>query len=116
MPDIELFIDDTKVNVPEGTSILDAAETLGIRIPTLCYHPDLSLEGACRVCIVEVEGARNFLPACATPVALGMKVKTNSPQIRQARRDIVELILDNHPKECQTCERDANCDPCGSGC
>jgi iron-only hydrogenase group A len=110
MPDIELFIDETKVTVPEGTSILDAAETLGIRIPTLCYHPDLSLEGACRVCIVEVEGARNFLPACATPVALGMKVKTNSPQIRQARRDIVELILDNHPKECQTCERDAHCE------
>lgn len=110
MPDIELFIDETKVTVPEGTSILDAAETLGIRIPTLCYHPDLSLEGACRVCIVEVEGARNFLPACATSVALGMKVKTNSPQIRQARRDIVELILDNHPKECQTCERDANCE------
>lgn len=110
MPDIELFVDDKKISVPEGTTILDAAETLGIKIPRLCYHPDLSLEGACRVCIVEVEGARNFLPACATPVSLGMKVKTNSPQIRQARRDIVELILDNHPKECQTCERDANCE------
>ncbi|MFC1760818.1 NADH-dependent [FeFe] hydrogenase, group A6 [Planctomycetota bacterium] len=110
MADIELFIDNNKISVPEGTTIMNAAETLGIKVPRLCYHPHLSLEGACRVCIVEVEGARNFLPACATPVALGMKVKTNSPQIRQARRDIVELILDNHPKECQICERDANCE------
>lgn len=110
MADIELLIDNTKVSVPEGTTILEAAATLGIRIPTLCYHPDLSVEGACRVCSVEVVGTRNFLPACATQVAPGMEVKTSSPQIRQARRDIVELILDNHPKECQTCERDGHCE------
>lgn len=110
MKEIELLIDNTKVTVPEGSTILEAAATLGIHIPTLCFHPDLSLEGACRVCIVEVDGARNFLPACATHVTPGMQVKTNSPQIRQARRDILELILDNHPKECQTCERDGRCE------
>ncbi|MCP4451639.1 MAG: 2Fe-2S iron-sulfur cluster binding domain-containing protein, partial [Planctomycetes bacterium] len=110
MKNVELIIDNTTVNVPEGTTILEAAETLGIKIPRLCYHPDLSLEGACRVCIVEVEGVENFLPSCATAVRDGMKIKTNSPQIREARRDLVELILDNHPKECQTCDRDANCE------
>jgi NADP-reducing hydrogenase subunit HndD len=110
MADIELFIDNTQISVPEGSTILEAAATLGIQIPTLCYHPDLSLEGACRVCSVEVEGVRNFLPACATHVTSGMRVKTNSPQIRQARRDILELILDNHPQDCQTCERDGNCE------
>lgn len=110
MKNVELIVDDTTVSVPEGTTIMEAAETLGIKIPRLCYHPDLSLEGACRVCIVEVEGVDSFLPSCATKAADGMKVKTNSPQIREARRDLVELILDNHPKECQTCDRDANCE------
>jgi len=110
MKNVELIIDNTTVSVPEGTTIMKAAETLGVKIPRLCYHPDLSLEGACRVCIVEVEGVENFLPSCATAVGEGMKIKTNSPQIREARRDLVELILDNHPKECQTCDRDANCE------
>ena len=110
MNTISLFIDDTEISVPTGTTIMQAAEKIGIKIPRLCYHPDLSIEGACRVCIVEVEGAKNYLPSCATSVWEGMKVKTNSPEIRRARRDLVELILDNHPKECQTCERDGNCE------
>lgn len=89
---------------------MQAAETLGIHIPRLCYHPDLSLEGACRICIVEVDGARNYQTSCSTQVREGMQVRTNSPDIRQARRDLIELILDNHPKECQTCERDGQCE------
>lgn len=107
---VKLTIDGIDISVPENTTIMDAAETLGIRIPRLCYHPHLSIEGACRVCIVEVEGAKNYLPSCATKVWEGMKVKTASPEIRQARRDLVELILDNHPRSCQTCERDGNCE------
>ncbi|MEW6535175.1 MAG: NADH-dependent [FeFe] hydrogenase, group A6 [Candidatus Auribacterota bacterium] len=107
---VTLTIDGKKVEVPHGTSIMNAAELLGIKVPRLCYHPKLSVEGACRVCIVEVKGARNFIASCATPVAEGMEVTTTSPEIRQARRDIVELILDNHPKDCQTCERDGNCE------
>jgi len=110
MKNVQLTIDNTTVTVPEGSTILQAAETIGIRIPRLCYHPDLSIEGACRVCIVAVEGVRNYVPSCATPVRDGMKVTTNSPEIRLARRDLVELILDNHPRECQTCERDGNCE------
>ncbi|HUW61893.1 MAG TPA: NADH-dependent [FeFe] hydrogenase, group A6 [Candidatus Bathyarchaeia archaeon] len=107
---ITLTIDDREVRVPAGTSIMEAAETIGVHVPRLCYHPDLSLAGACRVCIVAVKGTEAFAASCSTPVMPGMVVQTASPDIRQARRDIVELILDNHPKECQTCERDSNCE------
>ncbi|MEI6242281.1 MAG: NADH-dependent [FeFe] hydrogenase, group A6 [Chlamydiota bacterium] len=107
---ITLSIDNEKVSVPSGTTILHAAEKLGIVIPRLCYHPKLSLEGACRVCIVKVVGENAYSTACSTPVREGMEVLTHSPEIREARRDIVELILDNHPKECQTCERDGHCE------
>ncbi len=110
MKTINLIIDETPVKVPEQTTIMQAAETLGIHIPRLCYHPHLSLEGACRICVVEVDGARNYQTSCSTQVREGMQVRTNSPDIRQARRDLVELILDNHPKECQTCERDGQCE------
>ncbi|MCK5740014.1 [FeFe] hydrogenase, group A, partial [bacterium] len=106
----KLTINNTVLTVPEGITIMQAAEKIGIRIPRLCYHPYLSLEGACRICIVEVDGMRNYAASCAVKVREGMVVRTNSPEIRQARRDIVELILDNHPRECQTCERDGNCE------
>ena len=107
---INLTIDDATLVVPAGTTIMKAAEKLGINIPRLCYHPALSLEGACRVCVVQVEGFSHFITSCSQQVWEGMKVQTNSPQIRQARRDILELLLDNHPKDCQTCERDGNCE------
>ena len=107
---IELTIDDQKVRVPAGTTIMEAAETLGIHIPRLCYHPDLSLMGSCRVCIVDVKEMGFYMASCAVAVWPGMEVRTNSPQIRQARRDIVELLLENHPMDCQCCERDGNCE------
>lgn len=110
MKNINLTIDDNPLSVPEGTTIMKAAETIGVYIPRLCYVPDLGIEGACRICIVEVEGFKNYQTACSTKVTEGMKVKTNSPAIRQARRDLTELILDNHPMDCQTCERDGNCE------
>jgi iron-only hydrogenase group A len=107
---INLVIDQEPVQVPKGTTVLKAAEQLGIHIPRLCYHPNLSLEGACRVCVVQVEGFNHFLTACSQEVWEGMQVQTNSPQIRQARRDIIELLLDNHPMDCQTCDRDGQCE------
>ncbi len=107
---INLTIDGTPVVAPEGTTILQAAETLGIHIPRLCYHPDLSLAGSCRVCIVEVKGMAQYMASCSVTVWEGMEVQTNSPEIRQARRDIIELLLDNHPRDCQTCERDGHCE------
>jgi NADP-reducing hydrogenase subunit HndD len=107
---IHLKIDDTPLTVPEGTTIMEAAERMGIRIPRLCYHPDLSLAGSCRVCIVDVKGMGYYMASCSTKVWEGMEVETNSPEIRRARRDIVELLLDNHPQDCQTCERDGQCE------
>ncbi len=107
---INLTIDDIKVAVPEGTTVMEAAERIGVHIPRLCYHPDLSLAGSCRVCIVDVKGMGFFMASCSVAAWEGMEVQTNSPEIRQARRDIVELLLDNHPTDCQTCERDSNCE------
>ncbi len=107
---ISLTIDDTQIKVDPGTTIMEAAEQLEIKIPRLCYLPDLSLAGSCRVCIVEVSGIPYYMASCSVDVWEGMEVQTNSPGIRQARRDIVELLLDNHPMDCQTCERDGNCE------
>ena len=107
---VSLTIDGVQVQAAEGTTILEAAERLGIRIPRLCYHPDLSLAGSCRVCIVDVKDMGHYMAACSSQVWEGMEVQTNSPAIRQARRDIVELLLDNHPTDCQTCDRDGHCE------
>ena len=107
---INAIIDGIQVCVEEGTTIMQAADRIGSHIPRLCYHPFLSNEGACRICSVEVEGYGNYLPACATKLENGMKITTNSPAIHQTRRDLVELLLDNHPKKCLTCERDGNCE------
>lgn len=110
MKQITLKIDGAEVKVDENFTIMRAAQTIGIHIPRLCYHPELSIEGACRVCIVKVKGVDYYVASCSTKVKEGMEVETNSPEIRKARRDIVELILDNHPRECQLCERDGRCE------
>ncbi len=107
---VTFTLDGQQVTVDAGMTIMEAAEKFGVRIPRLCYHPDLSLAGSCRVCIVDVKDMGYYMAACSVKVWEGMDVRTNSPEIRQARRDIVELLLDNHPKECQTCERDGNCE------
>jgi len=107
---VTLWIDNIQTTVPANTTILQAADAIGVKIPRLCYHPKLSIQGACRICIVEVEGQRAPVASCAFPVGDGMKVKTSTPLLRRLRRDIVELILDNHPQECQTCERNSNCE------
>jgi len=107
---ITITINDREYKVDPGQTIMQAADKCGYRIPRLCYHPKLSLEGACRVCIVEVEGMKNFIASCCYPVAEGMKIHTNTKEVRQARRDIVELLVDNHPEDCHTCERDGNCE------
>ena len=107
---INLTIDGIALAVDEGTTIMEAAEQIGVRIPRLCYHPDLSMAGSCRVCIVDVAGMGYYMASCSVKVWEGMEVQTNSPEIRQARRDIVELLLDNHNWDCQTCERDGHCE------
>ena len=107
---ITLTIDGQKVTAPLGTTIMQAADSIGLHIPRLCFHKKLSSIGACRICVVEVAGMKNFAPSCCTAATEGMVVKTNSQAVRKARRDLVELILDNHPRDCQICERNNNCD------
>jgi iron-only hydrogenase group A len=107
---IKLSINNVPVEVPEGTSILHAARQAGLRIPTLCYVETLHPVGACRVCVVEVEGARNLIASCSMPVSEGMKVSTNTRRVRDARRTVVELLLSEHNGECQTCDRNEDCE------
>lgn len=106
----KLTIDDVMVEVPEGTTLLLAAEKAGVRVPTLCYLKDVQSIGACRVCLVEVKGARTLMASCATPAAEGMVVYTNSKRARNARRMVVELLLSDHQGDCQTCDRNDDCE------
>jgi len=106
---VNLTIDKIEVCVPEGTSILEAAKTVHIEIPSLCYLKDLNEIAACRICVVEVEGHDNLVPACNTIVVEGMVVNTNSPRVRAARRTNIQLILSQHDSECTACVRNGNC-------
>lgn len=110
MSKVNLTIDGLPVAVEPGTTILEAAGQLNIRIPTLCYLKEINEIGACRVCVVEVEGARTLQASCVTPVSEGMIVKTASAAVLSGRRFSVELILSNHPMECPTCVRNLNCE------
>lgn len=107
---ITLSINNITVEVPEGTTILAASKKAGLRIPTLCFVEGLQAIGACRVCVVELEGARNLVASCSMPVAEGMKVHTNSRRVREARKAVVELLLSEHNGECQTCDRNEDCE------
>ncbi|MCE1254641.1 MAG: [FeFe] hydrogenase, group A [Anaerolineae bacterium] len=112
---VNLTIDNQHVSVPENTTILDAAQKININIPTLCY---LNLEklglinkvASCRVCVVEIEGRRNLAPSCATPVAEGMKISTNTKRVLSARRKVLELIISNHPFNCLVCAKSTDCE------
>ena len=106
---VNLTIDGRAVSVAEGTSILDAAATVGIKIPTLCYLKDLNEIGACRICVVEIEGIDQLVAACNNTVLEGMVVRTNSPKVRVARRMNMELLLATHDSECTSCVRSGNC-------
>lgn len=107
---INLKINDIPISVEEGTTILEAAKKLNIKIPTLCDHPDLSVAGNCRVCVVEVKGARYLQAACATPVAEGMEIFTNSQTVRQSRKHVIELLLSEHNADCTSCTRNGKCE------
>jgi NADH-quinone oxidoreductase subunit G/[NiFe] hydrogenase diaphorase moiety small subunit len=107
---ITVTIDGTDVKVPMGTTVLDAARRVGVRIPTLCHHPDLCVAGVCRVCVVEVEGQRALQAACAFPITNSLKVRTHTRKVRQARRHILDLLLSTHYGECYSCKRNNNCE------
>jgi formate dehydrogenase alpha subunit len=107
---VSLTIDGKKVTVEEGTTILEAAEKLGIEIPTFCFHDKLEAVGACRMCLVEVEKMPKLQVACATAVSEGMVVKTNTPEVIKARKGVLEFLLINHPLDCPTCDKGGECD------
>jgi len=106
----KVTVNGIQVEVPAGSTILEAAEKAGVRIPTLCHHPDQEAKGVCRVCVVEVEKSRTLQPACAFPVSDGMVVRTNTPRVREARKVIVELMLSRHPQDCLDCARNMRCE------
>jgi predicted molibdopterin-dependent oxidoreductase YjgC len=107
---ITLSIDGVKVDVPEGTTVLEAAKKAGVYIPTLCYDPDLKPYGGCRLCIVEIEKMRGLPTSCTTLATDGMVVHTETPAVNQARRITVELIMANHQGDCLTCAKNQNCE------
>lgn len=107
---VNITIDGQKIQVPKSSTVLEAALGVGIKVPTLCYHPELRPEGACRVCMVEVAGARSLVASCVYPVSEGMVVKTNTPAVREARKTVVELLLANHPQDCLSCQRNLHCE------
>jgi iron-only hydrogenase group A len=107
---VNLTINNQKVSVDPGTTVLAAAKKLNINIPTLCNHPDLCVAGNCRVCVVEQQGARTLVASCATPVSEGMIINTNSLKVRNARKHIVELLLSEHRSDCTKCYKNQNCE------
>ncbi len=110
MENVNITINGMPLSVPKGSTILEAARLGNIDIPTLCYLKDINEIGACRMCVVEVKGARGLVASCVYPVAEGMEIRTNTPQIMEARRTNLELLLSNHERKCLSCVRSTNCE------
>jgi iron-only hydrogenase group A len=107
---VPVTIDGHEVKVPLGSTILDAAKSIGVHIPTLCYHPDLEIAGLCRICVVEIEGQRTLQAACAYPITAPITVNTYSKNVRIARRHVLDLMLAEHCGDCYSCRRNGNCE------
>ena len=107
---VRLTIEGREVEVPPGTSVLEAAKLVGVLIPHYCYHPGLPVAGSCRMCLVDVEKSPKPVPSCATPVAPGMVVQVQSEQARAARRAVLEFLLINHPLDCPICDQAGECE------
>ncbi len=107
---VTAYIDGIKVTVPEGTTILQAAKQANIDIPTLCFLERLEPRGSCRVCVVEIEGEKRLSPSCKREIQDGMRIRTNSPRVREARRTIVELLISDHYEDCLSCVKNQECE------
>ena len=107
---VSLRINDIPVTVPAGTTVLEAARSAGFNIPSLCFLKDINEIGACRICVVEVKGAKSLVASCVYPVAEGMEVYTNTERVRKSRQLTLELILSNHRMDCLTCPRNSQCE------
>jgi NADH-quinone oxidoreductase subunit G/[NiFe] hydrogenase diaphorase moiety small subunit len=107
---VKITIDGQEVKVPVGTTILEAAKQIGVKIPTLCHHEDLCVAGVCRICVVEVEGQRTLQASCAYPITSPIAIHTHTRKVRQSRRRILDLLLSKHYGECYACFRNGNCE------
>jgi NADH-quinone oxidoreductase subunit G len=110
MPDVNLIVDGKKVAAPAGSLLIEACKSVGIEVPSFCYYPGLSLQGACRMCVVKIEKMPKLQTACTTVVTEGMVVTTDSDEVRQARKAMVELLLGNHPLDCPVCDAGGECE------
>ncbi|MEG0354207.1 MAG: NADH-dependent [FeFe] hydrogenase, group A6 [Lachnospiraceae bacterium] len=110
MENINLKINGIEVSAPAGSTVLEAAHIAGIRIPTLCFLKEINEIGACRMCVVEVKGARNLVASCVHPINEGMEVQTNTPRLLESRRRTLQLLLSNHERSCLSCVRSGNCE------
>ena len=110
MADINITVDGKKVTAPSGTLLIEACKSVGIEVPSFCYYPNLSLQGACRMCLVKIEKMPKLQTACTTVISEGMAVTTDSPEIHQARKSMVELLLGNHPLDCPVCDAGGECE------
>ena len=110
MADVNITVDGKKVTAPAGTLLIEACKSVGIEVPSFCYYPNLSLQGACRMCLVKVEKMPKLQTACTTVIGEGMIVTTDSDEIHQARKGMVELLLGNHPLDCPVCDAGGECE------
>ncbi len=110
MPDINLTVDGKKLSAPAGTLLIEACKSVGIEVPSFCYYPNLSLQGACRMCLVKIEKMPKLQTACTTVISEGMIVTTESEEIKQARKSMLELLLGNHPLDCPVCDAGGECE------
>jgi len=110
MPDVSFTVDGQKLTAPAGTLLIEACKSAGIEIPAFCYYPGLSLQAACRMCVVRIEKAPKLATACTTTVAEGMNVTTESPEIAQARKATLQMLLGNHPLDCPVCDAGGECE------
>jgi len=110
MADVNLTVDGKKVTAPAGALLIEACKSVGIEVPSFCYYPNLSLQGACRMCLVKIEKMPKLQTACTTVVGEGMMVITDSPEIKQARKSMLEMLLGNHPLDCPVCDAGGECE------
>ncbi|HSM86055.1 MAG TPA: NADH-quinone oxidoreductase subunit NuoG [Candidatus Limnocylindrales bacterium] len=110
MPDVTITVDGKKVTAPAGTLLIEACKAVGIEVPSFCYYPGLSLQAACRMCLVRIEKMPKLQTACTVPITEGMVVTTDSDEVRQARKSMIELLLGNHPLDCPVCDAGGECE------
>src|SRR5712671_8148815 len=107
---VTLTVDGKKITAPAGSLLIEACKNVGIEVPSFCYYPGLTLQGACRMCLIEVEKAPKLQTACTQVVAEGMVVRTNTEPVRNARKFMLEFLLSNHPLDCPVCDKGGECE------